>query len=61
MTVRQSHPTIHDGSDGTLRTTIFGAPCDAFPHYTLDELQKNYLGCQNIPTKIWLSKFLTKN
>ncbi|GAB6027493.1 hypothetical protein CHUAL_001745 [Chamberlinius hualienensis] len=56
--VNMSQPTIHDGSDGVLRKTIFGAPCDITPPFTKEELGSSYVGCQNIPTKTWVKRFM---
>ncbi|XP_045122251.1 uncharacterized protein LOC123510870 [Portunus trituberculatus] len=52
--VRHSTPLEYDGSGGALRRNIFGAPCNVTPPYTWRELHRRYLGCQNIPTALWL-------
>ena len=35
---------------------MFGAPCDVTPAFSGDELRLNYVGCQNLPTAVWLMK-----
>jgi hypothetical protein len=47
-----------EGAEGTIKTTIFGAPCDVVPPFTTKELRQDYFGCQNLPTALWLIKFL---
>ncbi|KAK2184065.1 hypothetical protein NP493_285g03037 [Ridgeia piscesae] len=55
--MRYSTPEMHSGED-TAKVTIFGAPCDVRPPFTRKELKMNYLGCQNLPTALWVMKFL---
>ncbi|CAM1307787.1 Uncharacterised protein g4688 [Pycnogonum litorale] len=57
--VRNSNPTWYDGSKGSIKTNIFGAPCSVAPPFTRRELQRKYLGCQTVPTKIWMTQFLS--
>ena len=45
------------GLSAALDTTIFGARCNAVPPFTPKELRQEYLGCQNLPTALWISKF----
>lgn len=55
--LQQSSPVYHRGED-TSNVNIFGAPCDVIPPFTHRELRENYLGCQNLPTALWVMKFL---
>ena len=52
-----SVPMLSEGSFNAANTTIFGAACDLLPFYTRHELRTNYMGCQNLPMALWLSKF----
>ncbi|XP_064614583.1 uncharacterized protein LOC135478242 [Liolophura sinensis] len=54
--VRNSTPDIQEGHEGVVKATIFGAPCDVRPPFTRRELRQEYLGCQNLPTAVWLMK-----
>ncbi|CAL8342284.1 unnamed protein product [Arctogadus glacialis] len=38
---------------GLLNVTLAGAPCKATPPLTDAQLQREYLGCQNLPTALW--------
>ena len=53
-----STPDIEVGKD-VNQATIFGAPCDVIPPFTRKELRQNYLGCQNLPTALWVAKFIS--
>ncbi|KAK2709936.1 uncharacterized protein LOC136027444 [Artemia franciscana] len=55
-TMAHSTPYIYDGTNGSKRLNIFGAPCDVLPPFTRQELRSHFMGCQNIPTRIWLNK-----
>ena len=55
--MRFSTPMMHSGEDAA-KMTLFGAPCDVRPPFTRKELKVNYLGCQNLPTALWVIKFL---
>ncbi|ELU05668.1 hypothetical protein CAPTEDRAFT_184149 [Capitella teleta] len=44
--------------EATENVNIFGAPCDVVPPFTHKELQQNYLGCQNLPTALWVMSFV---
>ena len=50
-----STPDIEVGRD-VERTNIFGAPCDVYTPFTRKELHQNYLGCQNLPTAMWVAR-----
>ena len=54
-----NRPLFYDSSspNGSLSSSfnLFGAPCDAIPPYTLQELQTHYMGCQYIPTRLWIN------
>ncbi|XP_052235359.1 uncharacterized protein LOC127847478 isoform X4 [Dreissena polymorpha] len=52
--VKGSSPVMREGDQGTIQSTIFGAPCDVTPEFSEQELRENYLGCQNLPTAEWL-------
>ncbi len=52
--LRHSTPDIEQGSAVTSQT-IFGAPCNVI--YSHRELRQNFLGCQNVPTAVWMTKF----
>ncbi|XP_054720834.1 uncharacterized protein LOC129230427 [Uloborus diversus] len=54
--MNSSNPITFDGSNGTINTTLFGAPCDVRPPFTQHELLKSFFGCQNLPTSIWLRR-----
>lgn len=53
--IKGSSPIMKEGEQGKVKTTIFGAPCDATPEFSDQELREHYLGCQNLPTAEWLS------
>jgi hypothetical protein len=43
--------------DETLgNVNLFGAPCGVQPPFSHEELRQNYLGCQNLPTALWVMK-----
>lgn len=56
--IKRSSPELAEGSKGRVKSTIFGAPCDVMPPFTQKELRQNYLGCQNLPTALWLRKLM---
>ena len=56
--MQNSTPDIEVGKE-VSRTNIFGAPCDVVPPFTQRELRQNYLGCQNLPTALWVAKFIS--
>jgi hypothetical protein len=49
---------MHHGGEGSGGdVTLFGAPCSGIHlPFSYDELRQNYLGCQNLPTAIWIMK-----
>ena len=53
-----STPEMEAGKD-ISETTIYGAPCHVIPPFTHRELRQNYLGCQNLPTALWVAKFFS--
>ena len=61
MKMRNSSPEMQEGGNGVVSTTIFGAPCDVIPPFTQKELRQNYLGCQNLPTALWLIKLINSS
>ncbi|XP_057369384.1 uncharacterized protein LOC130690390 [Daphnia carinata] len=54
--IRFSTSRYEDNSNGTLKYNLFGAPCDAVPPYSSYELKSLYMGCQYVPTRLWLSR-----
>ncbi|KAB5577228.1 hypothetical protein PHYPO_G00207490 [Pangasianodon hypophthalmus] len=36
-----------------LNVTLSGAPCNSTPPLSEDEMKKEYMGCQNLPTALW--------
>ncbi|XP_064648494.1 uncharacterized protein LOC135500775 [Lineus longissimus] len=54
----RSRPIMGEGEEGNIKSTIFGAPCDVVPPFTTKELRQDYFGCQNLPTALWLIKFI---
>ncbi|XP_035215367.1 uncharacterized protein LOC118188947 [Stegodyphus dumicola] len=49
-----STPTSFQGSNGSMNTTLYGAPCNF--QFTERELQREYFGCQNLPASVWLRR-----
>lgn len=54
--MNSSTPLFYDGSEGAINKTLFGAPCDVRPPFSEYELKKHYMGCQNLPTSVWLRR-----
>jgi hypothetical protein len=54
--MRHSNPDIHQG-ELVKNKNLFGAPCDVTPPFTWKELEKDYLGCQNLPATTWMNKY----
>lgn len=52
----KSTPDLHQGVLVDSKN-IFGAPCDINPPFSFKELQKDYLGCQNLPTSVWFKQY----
>ncbi|XP_035770530.1 uncharacterized protein si:ch211-67e16.11 [Neolamprologus brichardi] len=46
---------------GLLNVTLAGAPCNATPPLTDSEMQREYQGCQNLPTALWHQKLRRAN
>jgi hypothetical protein len=44
------------GDDSLGNVNLFGAPCGVQPPFSFEELRQNYLGCQNLPTALWVMK-----
>lgn len=40
-----------------FNVTLAGAPCNATPPLTDNEMRREYQGCQNLPTAIWHQKY----
>ncbi|XP_046367157.2 uncharacterized protein LOC124142630 [Haliotis rufescens] len=56
--VKHSSPQLGEGRHNQVRTTIFGAPCNVRPPFTPRELRRDFYGCQNVPTAVWLMQVL---
>jgi len=56
--VKHSSPQVGEGRKENVRATIFGAPCNVRLPYTPRELRRDFYGCQNVPTAVWLMQFL---
>ncbi|XP_041365076.1 uncharacterized protein LOC121380359 [Gigantopelta aegis] len=56
--VKHSSPQVGEGVVDQVRATIFGAPCDVTPPFSARELKRDYFGCQNVPTAVWLKQML---
>ena len=55
--ITEANPKLWEGeTENATQTTIFGAPCDMKPPYTDLELQREFFGCQNVPTQVWMKK-----
>ena len=52
----KSTPDLHQG-DLVQSENIFGAPCDVTPPFSFLELEREYKGCQNLPTSVWLRPY----
>ncbi|XP_033762233.1 LOW QUALITY PROTEIN: uncharacterized protein LOC117343822 [Pecten maximus] len=59
--IKHSSPEVNEGSRGAVRTTLFGAPCNVIPPFTQRELRHEYLGCQSLPTALWITKLLSQS
>ncbi|KAM6978981.1 uncharacterized protein LKV04_014243 [Tautogolabrus adspersus] len=46
---------------GLLNVTLAGAPCNATPPLTDNEMRREYQGCQNLPTALWHQKHRRTN
>lgn len=57
-TITKSNPEGHEGQKGEVRSTIFGAPCHVIPPFSNRELRHEYLGCQSLPTALWIKNVL---
>jgi len=51
---------MREGNQGTIQSTLFGAPCDVTPVFSDQELRESYLGCQNLPTAEWIKTLTSK-
>ncbi len=54
--MENSTPDVEIGRD-VGRKTLFGAPCDVVPPFTHRELRQKFLGCQNLPTALWVTRW----
>lgn len=59
--IKHSTPEVKEGERGEVRTTIFGSPCNVYPPFSAKELRQDYLGCQALPTALWIKKLLTSS
>ena len=58
--ITNSTARMTEGTD-IAYINLFGAPCNVSPPFTFHELRQNYLGCQNLPTALWIQKFIQKD
>uniref|UniRef100_A0A8W8M8U1 Uncharacterized protein n=1 Tax=Magallana gigas TaxID=29159 RepID=A0A8W8M8U1_MAGGI len=59
--IKHSTPEVKEGERGEVRTTIFGSPCNVYPPFSAKELRQDYLGCQALPTALWIKKLLSSS
>ncbi|XP_069792137.1 uncharacterized protein [Narcine bancroftii] len=52
---------IVERTPGLLNRTIYGAPCYDNPPLTPDEVKREYMGCQNLPTAVWYQTIQRKD
>ncbi|XP_078085264.1 uncharacterized protein LOC144503989 [Mustelus asterias] len=51
-TALSSHGVV-ESTSGLLNSTIYGGPCYNNPPLTPEEVKREYMGCQNLPTAVW--------
>ncbi|GCB81646.1 hypothetical protein scyTo_0022211 [Scyliorhinus torazame] len=44
---------VVESTSGLLNSTIYGGPCYNNPPLTPEEVKREYMGCQNLPTAVW--------
>lgn len=59
--IKHSTPEVKEGERGEVRATIFGAPCNVYPPFSSKELKQDFLGCQALPTALWIKKLLSSS
>ncbi|CAH1790035.1 unnamed protein product [Owenia fusiformis] len=62
LVLRSDPEMVHGGRDfgEVSQKTIFGAPCNVRLPFTRSELHRQYFGCQNLPTGLWIMKYMDK-
>ncbi|XP_070564940.1 uncharacterized protein [Ptychodera flava] len=54
-------PQFWEGERNCANTTIYGAPCNYAKFFTERELKREYMGCQNLPTALWVMKLSARD
>ncbi|XP_005094755.2 uncharacterized protein LOC101864447 [Aplysia californica] len=57
--IEKSTPLM--SNPGKVEKTLSGAPCDVTPPFSNRELRRDYFGCQNLPTAVWLREILRQS
>ncbi|XP_051870326.1 uncharacterized protein si:ch211-67e16.11 [Pristis pectinata] len=52
---------IVEPTPGLLNSTIYGGPCYNNPPLTPEEVKREYMGCQNLPTAVWYQTIQKKD
>ncbi|GCC19187.1 hypothetical protein chiPu_0018254 [Chiloscyllium punctatum] len=52
---------VVESTPGLLNSTIYGGPCYDNPPLTPEEVRREYMGCQNLPTAVWYQTIQRKD
>ncbi|XP_032880843.1 uncharacterized protein LOC116975626 isoform X2 [Amblyraja radiata] len=52
---------IIEATPGLMNSTIYGGPCYNNPPLTAEEVKREYMGCQNLPTAVWYQTIQRKD
>ncbi|XP_062907502.1 uncharacterized protein si:ch211-67e16.11 [Mobula hypostoma] len=52
---------IVEATPGLMNSTIYGGPCYNNPPLTPQEVKREYMGCQNLPTAVWYQTIQRKD
>ncbi|XP_041057191.1 uncharacterized protein si:ch211-67e16.11 [Carcharodon carcharias] len=52
---------VVESTSGLLNSTIYGGPCYNNPPLTPEEVKREYMGCQNLPTAVWYQTIQQKD
>lgn len=52
---------IMETTPGLMNSTIYGGPCYNNPPLTAEEVKREYMGCQNLPTAVWYQTIQRKD
>ncbi|XP_043550463.1 uncharacterized protein si:ch211-67e16.11 [Chiloscyllium plagiosum] len=52
---------VIESTPGLLNSTIYGGPCYDNPPLTPEEVRREYMGCQNLPTAVWYQTIQRKD